>query len=79
MASCGSPDLKAYARALLQVADDLEKVVRTRISRRSKHSHQAPGGDVSSPREVSESNGGIEVVTQDDFRHGEIADAQGTG
>lgn len=53
--------------AVLLEVDDLEQVVRARIALRSKHSHEAFGGNVRCVRRLAELGSRIYVITQNRF------------
>ena len=60
-------DFEADAFVLLNVADDLEQVAGLGVARRSEHSHEALGLFAGEGCELLESDGGVDVVAQEDL------------
>jgi hypothetical protein len=65
--------LETNTLAVLQKADDFEKVVRAWIASRTEHTHETFGGNLGRMREFGEADGRVDVVTQNCLSRGDIA------
>jgi hypothetical protein len=77
MLRAGGLNFEADAFAVLEEADDLEEIVRARITPRSQHSHQTLGWNARRFGKIAEAQGCVNVIAQDGLRRGYVAREHG--